>query len=266
MVRSLPPAGEHDGRASVHDTLYEVPLPRLAAPGPMNLRGSQHTGRVTAGQQGLFGGDLVGAIALGGVVVGVVGSKGGLVLGDRAAELRRHRRVGVRSLIVDVDGLAGDHHRRGHVAEEGDQSGGVGCGVAGAVDQQVHAASNDVGDCGWVVPVGLHEAGAHHVEAGRHVGGVSSRDRHVPVGGSQPAHSRPPDRARPSQKHRPSHGHNVPVAPPCGTGISIYPVFGSRTSNGRPPPHRIEHLCVPVREPATDAHRQVRYKNAMLSL
>jgi len=164
-----------------------------------------------------FGGDLVGSVALPRVVVGVGGAEGGLALGDRRLELGWLVGVGVPSLPVDVDGLAGDHHRRSDIAEQREESGGVGCRVAGAIDHQVRPATEGVWEGCRFVPVGLEELRAQARQAGRDARRIPPRHHHLPTGNDQPAGGRPPDSPRSGQDHRPTHPEQ-PICRASGVG------------------------------------------------
>ena len=154
----------------------------------MHLGRPQHRDGQPAVQQDTLGGDLAGAVALAGPVVVVGGGRhGGLRLGDGAGEMGGDLGVDVVTGVVDVDGLAGDDDGAGGVAGERQDAGGVGRGVAGAVDEEVGAGAEGGAELAVVGVVGGDEAGAGGGEGGGHPGGIPAGDVHLPAGCEQAA-------------------------------------------------------------------------------
>jgi hypothetical protein len=100
---------------------------------------------------------LVGAVALARVVVDVRGRHGRLLLRHRAAEVGRLIGVGVASLAVDVDGLAGDEHQRSDALAEGQEHPRVRRGVSHAVDDGIGAGAQEFTQVTGDVAVGPGE-------------------------------------------------------------------------------------------------------------
>ena len=103
----------------------------------MNFGRPKHADRQAAVEQYSFSGNLVAPISERAVVRQVTGRQRRLRLGDRRVETGRLRRVRVVTVRVDVDGFAGDHHRRGRVSGQRQQGLGVRLREAHAVDQKV---------------------------------------------------------------------------------------------------------------------------------
>ena len=103
---------------------------------------------------------------------------------------------------VDVDRLAREHHGRDGLARERQQPGRVLGPEAGAVDEQVGALPERLGQLGGVAPVGSDEPSSRRSKVGREVAGIATREIDLPAGTQKAPRRRAADRAGPTENER----------------------------------------------------------------
>lgn len=233
MISPSAASGEQHGGSAVEHPLDEVPLPRLAAPGSVDLRGAENRHGMPTRQEHLLRGDLGRPVAFPRVVACPIPTQRRLVLGDRGVEARGFVGVRVAALGVDVHRLAGEHHGGRDVSEQREEPLGLGGRVARAVHEEIGPSTEELRKCGRVVPVCLHEAGPRGEQLGGHVLRRAPRHRRRPPAGKETASHGPAHPASPAEDHRPPHRGDPNDSPEHPARARATPGPRVRTRRGR---------------------------------